>query len=38
MAAFTLPAIFCAFSMKTESRSSTVSSTPPASPALTMFT
>ena len=38
MAALTLPRIFCAFSMNSERRLRTTSSTPPSSPALTMFT
>ena len=38
MAAMTLPLIFWAFSMNSERRVNTTSSTPPSSPALTMFT
>jgi hypothetical protein len=38
MAAMTLPLIFCAFSMNSERRLRTTSSTPPISPALTMLT
>ena len=38
MAAFTLPRIFWAFSMNSDRRFKTTSSTPPSSPALTMFT
>ena len=38
MADFTFPLMRSDFSLNTESRSNTVESTPPASPARTMFT